>query len=54
MWNSKILKIQRTLQNWFKILEVQKSFTWSYFGSRHGKGVHDGVKTILEQEIKKK
>jgi hypothetical protein len=24
---------------------------WSYFGSGHGKGVHDGVRTILKQEI---
>jgi hypothetical protein len=22
---------------------------WSYFGSRHGKGVHDGVGAILKQ-----
>jgi hypothetical protein len=26
---------------------------WSYFGSRHGKGVHDGVGAILKQEINK-
>ncbi len=27
MWNSKILKIQRMFQNYFKILEIQKFFT---------------------------
>lgn len=26
---------------------------WFYFGSGHGKGVHDGVRTILKQEIQK-
>jgi hypothetical protein len=26
MWNSKTLKIQRTFQNWSRILEFQKSF----------------------------
>lgn len=26
---------------------------WSYFGFEHGKGVHDGAKTILKQDIKK-
>jgi hypothetical protein len=24
---------------------------WSYFGSDHGKGVHDGVGAALKQEI---
>jgi hypothetical protein len=27
MWNSKTLKIQRMFQNYFKISELQKSFT---------------------------
>jgi hypothetical protein len=27
MWNFKMLKIQRTFQNWSKILELQNSFT---------------------------
>jgi hypothetical protein len=26
---------------------------WSYFGNDHGKGVHDGARTILKQEIMK-
>jgi hypothetical protein len=26
---------------------------WSYFGSGHNKGVHDGVKALLKQEIEK-
>jgi len=26
MWNFKTLKFQRTFQNWFRILELQKSF----------------------------
>jgi hypothetical protein len=26
---------------------------WSYFGSGHGKGVHDKVGVILKQEIPK-
>ncbi len=26
---------------------------WSYFGSGHGKGVHDEVGAILKQEIQK-
>jgi hypothetical protein len=26
---------------------------WSYFGSGHRKGAHDGVRAILKQEIKK-
>jgi len=26
---------------------------WSYFGSRHGKGVHDGVGAIFDQKIRK-
>jgi hypothetical protein len=25
---------------------------WSYFGSRHNKGVHDGVGVIFKQEIR--
>jgi plasmid stability protein len=25
---------------------------WSYFGSRHGKGVHDGAREILKQKIR--
>jgi hypothetical protein len=27
MWNSKVLKIQRMFQNYFRILEFQESFT---------------------------
>jgi hypothetical protein len=27
MWDSKTLNIQRMFQNYFKILEIQKSFT---------------------------
>jgi hypothetical protein len=27
MWNSKTLKIQRTFQNYFRISELQESFT---------------------------
>jgi hypothetical protein len=26
---------------------------WSYFGSGHNKGVHDGARAVLKQEIKK-
>jgi hypothetical protein len=26
---------------------------WSYFGSGHGKGDHDGVDVILKQQIQK-
>lgn len=26
---------------------------WFYFGLGHGKGVHDGARAILEQEIRK-
>jgi hypothetical protein len=34
------------LRNGYKIV-------WSYFGSKHGKGVHNGVKAIFKHEIKK-
>jgi hypothetical protein len=33
MWNCKTLKIQRTFQNWSKILEVQKSFNTYKWGT---------------------
>jgi hypothetical protein len=26
---------------------------WSYFGSGHGKGDHDGANVVLKQEIRK-
>jgi len=32
MWNSKTLKIQRTFQNWNKILELQKFFATHKWG----------------------
>jgi hypothetical protein len=35
MWNLKTLKIQRTFQNWSKILELQKSFTTYKWGIMH-------------------
>jgi hypothetical protein len=27
---------------------------WSYFGSGHGKGVHDGARVVFKQNIIKK
>jgi hypothetical protein len=32
MWNFKILKIQKTFQNWSKILELQNYFTTYKWG----------------------
>jgi len=32
MWNCKTLKIQKTFQNWSKILELQKSFATHKWG----------------------
>jgi hypothetical protein len=28
------------------------SYVWSYFGSGHGKGIHDGVNAALKQDIR--
>ncbi len=28
------------------------SYVWSYFGSGHGKGIHDGVNVALKQDIR--
>jgi hypothetical protein len=42
MWNSKTLKIQKTFQNWSKLLECQKSFTtykWCY--------IHDVIRKVI-------
>jgi hypothetical protein len=35
MWNCKTLKIQRTFQNWCKILELQKSFVTHKWGKMY-------------------
>jgi hypothetical protein len=35
MWNSKILKIQRTFQNWSRTSKLQKTFPTHKWGKFH-------------------